>query len=312
MEHKSDVLIMGAVDAFGEIARGFRHTDRRFTHKIILSDSKAIVKPNPNPALILRVFFPAQFGIIVPVMKLREGLNYEPAPLRFGTSGRRGLIADLTQLEVCINALAELEYLQSLPRSGGGVGRGEEFFYACDLRPSSSAFVPSEPVRGELAQAIGQAVTDAGMKPVFLGFIPTPALASYALNRSRGSMMVTGSHIPFDRNGYKTNSALGELLKRDEAPIQARVEQARARLYGQPMEASQFNSSGMFRDGSRPLPACVPEASGEYLRRYTDYFAGQNLRGMRLLVSPTLGGGAGFAGGSPAPVRGRGDPGRTQ
>ena len=34
-------------------------------------------------------------------------------------------------------------------------------------------------------------------------------------------MMVTGSHIPFDRNGYKTNSARGELLKRDEAPIRA-------------------------------------------------------------------------------------------
>jgi phosphomannomutase len=217
-------------------------------------------------------------------MKLRETLNYEPVPLRFGTSGRRGLIADLTQLEVCINALAELEYLQSLPRSGGGVGRGEEFFYACDLRPSSSAFVPGAPVRGQLAQAIAQAIADAGMKPVFLGFIPTPALANYALSRNRGSMMVTGSHIPFDRNGYKTNSALGELLKRDEAPIQARVDQVRARLYGQPMEASQFNSNGMFRDGSRPLPPSIPQASAEYLRRYADYFAGQNLRGMPLLV----------------------------
>ena len=46
--------------------------------------------------------------------------------------------------------------------------------------------------------------------------------------------MVTGSHIPFDLNGYKTNTAHGELLKRDEAPIQARVEIVRDRLYAQP------------------------------------------------------------------------------
>jgi phosphomannomutase len=216
-------------------------------------------------------------------MKLREALDHEPAPLRFGTSGRRGLVVDLTQLEVYINALAELEYLQSLPRAEGGVARGEEFFYACDLRPSSTAPV-GRPARGGLAQAIDRAAADAGMKPVFLGAIPTPALANYALSRGRGSMMVTGSHIPFDRNGYKTNSARGELLKRDEAPVGARVETVRARLYGQPLEASAFNKSGMLRDGPRALPPAPPEAAEEYLRRYTDFFAGRSLRGMRLLV----------------------------
>jgi phosphomannomutase len=216
-------------------------------------------------------------------MKLREALDCEPVPLRFGTSGRRGLVVDLTQLEVYINALAELEYLQSLPRAEGGVARGEEFFYACDLRPSSTAPV-GRPARGGLAQAIARAAADAGMKPVFLGAIPTPALANYALSRGRGSMMVTGSHIPFDRNGYKTNSARGELLKRDEEPIGARVETVRARLYGQSLEASPFNKSGMLRDGPRALPPAPSEAAEEYLRRYTDFFAGRSLRGMRLLV----------------------------
>ena len=70
-------------------------------------------------------------------MTLRASLDYEPVPLKFGTSGRRGLVANLTQLEVYVNALAELEYLQSLPRSEGGIVRGEEFYFACDLRPSS-------------------------------------------------------------------------------------------------------------------------------------------------------------------------------
>ena len=87
--------------------------------------------------------------------------------------------------------------------------------------PASSRFVKEQGGRGELAQAIEQAITDAGMKPVNLGRLPTPALTSYALTHGKGSMMITGSHIPFERNGYKTNSAKGELLKKDEAPINA-------------------------------------------------------------------------------------------
>ena len=31
--------------------------------------------------------------------------------------------------------------------------------------------------------------------------------------------MVTGSHIPFDRNGIKINKSVGEVLKSDEAGI---------------------------------------------------------------------------------------------
>src|SRR5512137_1000275 len=121
---------------------------------------------------------------------LRAGLRYEPVELRFGTSGRRGLIADLTHLEVYINATAELEYLLALPASEGGIVRGDEFYFASDLRPSSPA----------IAQAIVAALLDAGMRPVNLGLIPTPALAYYALSKGKGSTMVTGSHIPFDRN----------------------------------------------------------------------------------------------------------------
>ena len=52
---------------------------------------------------------------------LRSRLDYEPRILRFGTSGRRGEVVHLTQLEIYINALAELEYLQSLPAAEGGI-----------------------------------------------------------------------------------------------------------------------------------------------------------------------------------------------
>ena len=211
-------------------------------------------------------------------------MNYEPVPLKFGTSGRRGLVVDLTQLEVYLNALAELQYLQSLPASVGGIVRGEEFYFACDLRPSSRELAPAEQNRGELAQAIAAAIETAGMKPVFLGPLPTPALATYALARRRGSMMITGSHIPFNRNGYKTNTAGGELLKKDETPIQSRVEAVRRDLYAEPYDQSPFDRRGMFKDGHRPLIVSAANAEADYLRRYTDFFGGSNLRGRRFLV----------------------------
>ena len=108
-------------------------------------------------------------------LTLRAGLDYDPVPLKFGTSGRRGLVADLTQLEVYLNALAELEYLQSLAKPEAGIVRGDEFYYACDLRPSSTEVVMGKQPRGGLAQSVAQAITDCGMTPVFLGRIPTGA-----------------------------------------------------------------------------------------------------------------------------------------
>jgi len=215
---------------------------------------------------------------------LRACLNYEPRELQFGTSGRRGEVADLTQLEIYLNALAEIEYLQSLPRPQGGIARGEEFYFAYDLRSSSSRYVEEQQGRGEIAQAIERAIRDAGMHPVNLGRIPTPALACYALSRGRGSIMVTGSHIPFDRNGYKTNSARGELRKEDEQPINERVREVRERLYSQPCADSPFNERGLFKEGHRELASENDEGRAAYLERYAAFFAGDSLGGMRLLV----------------------------
>ncbi len=215
---------------------------------------------------------------------LRACLDYEPVELKFGTSGRRGEVVHLTQLEVYLNALAELEYLQSLPRADGGIAQGDEFYFACDLRPSSTRFVPEQQGRGEIAQAIERAIRDAGMKPVNLGLIPTPALTFYALQGGKGSMMITGSHIPFERNGYKTNSAKGELLKKDEAPINDHVTLLRQRFYAQPFAESLFNRQGLFKCGHQELPPESDAARMAYLRRYRDFFPGRGLEGKRLLV----------------------------
>ena len=120
---------------------------------------------------------------------LASALTYVPRVLNFGTSGRRGDVVDLSQLEAYINARAELDYLQRQSLDDGGIGAGEDFYYAHDLRPSSTRYVVEQGGRGEIAQAIEQAIRDAGMRPVNLGPIPTPALAAYALGRRKGSKM---------------------------------------------------------------------------------------------------------------------------
>ena len=215
---------------------------------------------------------------------LRTHLTYRPRELQFGTSGRRGLVADLTQLEVYINVLAELEYLQSLPAEGGGVARGDEFSLAYDLRPSSTAFVPGEMRRGEICQAVVRGLRDAGMRPLNLGAIPTPALACFAFSRNQGSIMVTGSHIPFDRNGYKLNTSRGELLKEHEDPIGRTVRRIRDEIYGRPFGESPFDESGMFKDGHCDLPPGHDEARASYVRRYLTFFHGCSLAGKRIVV----------------------------
>ncbi len=215
---------------------------------------------------------------------LRAALNYEPQILKFGTSGRRGDVIHLAQLEIYINALAELEYLQVLPASEGGIVKGDTFFYAYDLRPSSSRFDAKLGGRGEIAQAIERAIVDSGLRPVNLGRIPTPALSSYAIERDCASIMVTGSHIPFARNGYKVNTAKGELLKKDEAPINQRVEEVRARIYNQPFAESLFNEAGLFKAGHQELLPENKAGRAAYLRRYVAFFSGRSLKGKRLVA----------------------------
>jgi phosphomannomutase len=204
---------------------------------------------------------------------LRERLVYVPKELKFGTSGRRGELIHLTQLEIYVNVRGELDYLQTLDPAGGGILAGDRFYLASDLRPSS----------GQLREAVEAAARDAGMCPVYLGLIPTPALMYYALSRGKGSIMVTGSHIPFDRNGYKLNTARGELLKHQEAPINRSVRSVRERLYGEPFASSAFDERGALK---HPVSAAIPAADGAafYAKRYTDFFRSDALAGMRILV----------------------------
>ena len=129
---------------------------------------------------------------------VREAM--EASEAAFGTSGLRGLVEALDDRTCFAATLGFLAHMNVPPG---------EVLFAHDLRTSSP----------RIARAVAAAIRHAGHEPVFCGTVPTPALALAGFTRTRPSVMVTGSHIPFDRNGIKFHAPTGEITKRDEAPI---------------------------------------------------------------------------------------------
>ena len=196
-------------------------------------------------------------------------LNYMPVPLAFGTSGLRGLVKDLTDLEAYINVKATLGYLLSL----GDIQASSTVVVAGDLRPSTD----------RIMRACAQAIIDSGCQVENAGKIPTPALILRSLFTRRAGVMVTGSHIPFDRNGIKINKSTGELLKSDEAGILGAIERVRGEEYERSVTASSFDASGMLKS-ALDLPPLDRSAELAYIRRYVGSFDGGGLSGWRVLV----------------------------
>jgi len=179
----------------------------------------------------------------------------------FGTSGARGLAEAMTDRVCYLYTLGFLQYLEQL----GAIRPGDRVALAGDFRPSSP----------RIMAAVAAAIAAKSYQPVNCGNIPSPALAGFAIAEGIASMMVTGSHIPDDRNGIKFNLPQGEILKADEAGIRAQKLAVPATL---------FDAEGMFLAPTEALPAPDGAAYRAYLARYLDVFPGDCLRGSRVLV----------------------------
>jgi phosphomannomutase len=196
-------------------------------------------------------------------------LDHAPISLTFGTSGLRGLVKDITDLEAYINVKGAIQYL--LGR--GDIRAGGSVVLAGDLRPSTN----------RIMRACAQAIVDGGGQVENAGKIPTPALVAHCLSSKRAGVMVSGSHIPFDRNGIKINKSVGEVLKSDEPGITREVERVRAAEYGRTAETSAFDAAGMLK---RPFDLSPIHGGAEegYVRRYLGSFGSGGLSGLRVLV----------------------------
>jgi len=180
--------------------------------------------------------------------------------VKFGTSGARGLADDMTD-GVCYAYTAA--FIQYLEETGELKGSGTIAFGG-DLRPSTT----------RIMTAVARAVLDRGYTPVNCGKLPSPALAYYGISQQIPAAMVTGSHIPDDRNGIKYTKREGEILKDDEAGMKRQSIEIPSGL---------FNEHGMFT-----VPAALPDPSNEavelYTRRYLDGFPLDCLKGKRIGV----------------------------
>ncbi|WP_333631179.1 phosphomannomutase [Agrobacterium cavarae] len=125
--------------------------------------------------------------------------------LKFGTSGLRGLSEDLKGKASALYATAFAHHLLN----SGLAKQGDPILIGQDFRDSSPAIA---------ASCIG-ALKAAGLKPLDCGALPTPALALYGLSLKAAALMITGSHIPADRNGIKFYRPDGEIDKQDETAI---------------------------------------------------------------------------------------------
>jgi phosphomannomutase len=125
---------------------------------------------------------------------------------KFGTSGLRGLVAELTADLVADYTRAFLAITEPVSR----------LYLGRDLRESSPL----------LAQVVAEAARGEGVAVVDCGALPTPALALAAMGAGCPAVMVTGSHIPADRNGLKFYTAGGEITKAHETAILAALGRA--------------------------------------------------------------------------------------
>ncbi|MFT6919592.1 MAG: phosphomannomutase [Cognaticolwellia sp.] len=166
--------------------------------------------------------------------------------IQFGTSGARGLVTQFTA-----NACAAFThaFISCMKKKF----TFKQVAIAIDNRPSSP----------EMAQACIKALEQLGIEAIFYGVVPTPALAYISMQDNMPCIMVTGSHIPFDRNGLKFYRPDGEISKADEQDI--------------------LNVMADF-EAISDLPELVinTKAAVAYVERYTSLFDSALLAGKRI------------------------------
>jgi len=178
----------------------------------------------------------------------------------FGTSGARGLAIGMTDRVCYAYTTAFLQYLEKADL----IHPGDEVLIGGDHRPSTP----------RIMAACARAVHDMGYLAINGGNIPSPAVANLGLRMGIASLMVTGSHIPDDRNGIKFNKPEGEILKADETAIREQTV-----IFPKALFDDEGNATERFE-----LPPVNTSAHRSYVSRYLDFFEPESLKGARVLL----------------------------
>lgn len=152
----------------------------------------------------------------------------------FGTSGARGLVSNMTN-EVCF--AYTLGFLQCLDNDEQKTNV-KKVAIGGDLRESTP----------RIMQACMAAAKSLGFECDYQGFLPSPALALYGIKNSIPSIMVTGSHIPDNRNGIKFCNRYGEITKKDEENIRLQNVSIPERIEIEALPSSNGNALKMYKE----------------------------------------------------------------
>lgn len=186
------------------------------------------------------------------IKKMQTTINklMSQSQVGFGTSGARGLVKDMTDRVCYAYTLGFIQYLKQTQQLTEHI----PIALAGDLRDSTPAIL----------NACARAIKDSGIKVINTGFIPTPAVALYGLQYQCPVIMVTGSHIPDDRNGIKFYKLTGEILKEDERLIKEQIID---------LPDAMFNDQGQFVELQDTLGEVDNTARDEYIERYRKLFS---------------------------------------
>lgn len=187
--------------------------------------------------------------------------------VKFGTSGVRGLVADMSDF-VCFSYT--LGFLQHAAKIAAEKGQTfNRVAVACDLRSDSP----------RIARAVFEAIKHFGLTPVDCGKIPTPCLGLFGFSEKIPAVMVTGSHIPEDRNGIKFHLPDSEILKDDEVAVRSQVV-----VLSDEKRNELFDSNDMLRTQTPPssLISAQKDAEELYIKRYVNALPEKCLSGLCL------------------------------
>ncbi|MBN1467812.1 MAG: phosphomannomutase [Fusobacteriaceae bacterium] len=172
--------------------------------------------------------------------------------VKFGTSGIRGLVKNMTDFVCYTYTIGFLKYLEDKNEIKKNKTK---IAIAGDLRPSTD----------RIMTIVAKAVTDMNYIPLNCGKLPTPAITYYGIENNIPSIMVTGSHIPEDRNGIKFNKPDGEILKDDEQLILKLIVNIPDNLFIEEKYINLFDNS--FSESS-----IQSHVENIYIKRYLDFF----------------------------------------
>jgi phosphoglucomutase len=195
------------------------------------------------------------------------------SPIKFGTSGWRGLIADdFTFANVRLAVTAIADYLNSRTKQA-------RVLVGCDTRFYSEEFT----------QLAADVLDQHGIQPLLgAGFTPTPAVA-YEIMRAKldGAINFTASHNPAQYHGLKfSTSDAGPALPEVTKDIEGRV----AKILDNGWPKKQADGRGKRFEGERV------DLRGAYLRRLEQLvrFDALQKSGARFVVDVLHGCGAGY------------------